>query len=170
VASEVRKLAERSQIAASEITRLSKTSTDVAEKAGARIQAIVPDIRKTADLVQEIASSSREQTSGIDQINLALTQLDKVIQQNAASSEELASMAEELTGQSESMVGVVGFFRLGGGKARDGGPASPTPAAPRTAAAPAAPRPAAQHPAAPSRAIAPLPSKFAEGDEDFESF
>jgi methyl-accepting chemotaxis protein len=112
VASEVRKLAERSQTAAGEITKLSKSSTELAERAGARIQSIVPDIRKTADLVQEIASSSREQTTGIDQIDKALSQLDKVIQQNAASSEELASMSEELTGQSESMLESVGFFKV----------------------------------------------------------
>jgi methyl-accepting chemotaxis protein len=125
VASEVRKLAERSQGAAGEITTLSKTSTEVAERAGARIRSIVPDIRRTADLVQEIASSSREQTSGIEQIEKALTQLDMVIQRNAASSEELASMAEELGGQSESMLGAVGFFKL-----RDAQPSGATAIAP----------------------------------------
>ena len=112
VASEVRKLAERSQIAAAEITDLSKTSVDVAAQAGSLINEIVPDIKKTADLIQEITSSSREQTSGIDQINKALLQLDKVIQQNAASSEELASMAEELTSQAESLHSIIDFFKV----------------------------------------------------------
>jgi methyl-accepting chemotaxis protein len=177
VASEVRKLAERSQVAASEITKLSKTSTEVAERAGARIQAIVPDIRKTADLVQEIASSSREQTSGIEQINTALTQLDKVIQQNAASSEELASMAEELTGQSESMVGTVEFFRVkqGGGEAkpvRTPAPASPPRAAPRPQPRGEAAAPQVEPPRrAPQKtAIAPIPRKDDDLDGEFESF
>lgn len=112
VASEVRKLAERSQVAASEITKLSASSVGTAEHAGGLIRDIVPDITKTADLVQEIAHASREQTQGVEQINKALTQLDQVIQSNASSSEELASMAEELTGQAESMKEAVSFFRV----------------------------------------------------------
>jgi len=112
VASEVRKLAERSQKAASEINGLSTSTMDTANHAGQLIGSIVPDIRKTAELVQEIASSSREQTQGIEQINHALTQLDNVIQQNAASSEELASMAEELTGQANSVRDTVSFFAV----------------------------------------------------------
>jgi methyl-accepting chemotaxis protein len=167
VAAEVRKLAERSQIAASEITTLSKSSTEVAEMAGARIQAIVPDIRKTADLVQEIAASSREQTSGIEQINTALTQLDKVIQQNAASSEELASMAEELTGQSESMVSTVGFFKVKGGDApRAARPQAPKPQAPK----PQVPRLQAPERAVSKTAIVPLTRREGSDDGDFESF
>ena len=115
VASEVRKLAERSQVAAGEITTLSQTSVAVAERAGAVIKAIVPDIQKTAELVQEIAVGSREQTSGVEQINKALSQLDQVIQQNAAAAEELASMSEELTGQAESMKDALAFFKVVGG-------------------------------------------------------
>jgi methyl-accepting chemotaxis protein len=113
VASEVRKLAERSQAAAGEITDLSGTSVAVAEKAGEVIRRIVPDIAKTAELVQEIAVSSREQSEGVNQINTALTQLDQVIQQNAASSEELASMSEELSAQVEAMKGALEFFKVG---------------------------------------------------------
>jgi methyl-accepting chemotaxis protein len=112
VASEVRKLAERSQGAASEITELSGRSVGVAEKAGELIRAIVPDIQKTAELVQEISVGAREQTSGIEQINQALTQLDQVIQQNASAAEELASMSEELSAQTVAMKGAMGFFKI----------------------------------------------------------
>ncbi len=168
VASEVRKLAERSQNAAAEITKLAKTSTDTAEKAGARIQAIVPDIRKTADLVQEIASSSREQNTGVEQINRALVQLDQVIQQNASASEELASMAEELTGQSSSMQDAVGFFRLEGisgnrsggeGKRPRSAPEGPKPQ--ETLPGPATVRP---------RRLSIAPRKDDGSDEEFETF
>jgi methyl-accepting chemotaxis protein len=113
VALEVRKLAERSQIAAGEITSLSGTSVAVAERASGLIGAIVPDIQRTAELVQEITEGSREQTTGVDQISKALSQLDQVIQQNASAAEELASMAEELSGQAESMKDSMSFFRIG---------------------------------------------------------
>ncbi|MFP4407208.1 MAG: methyl-accepting chemotaxis protein [Spirochaetaceae bacterium] len=111
VASEVRKLAERSQKAAGEISGLSQSSVEVAERAGEMITAIVPDIRKTADLVQEINAASAEQNSGVDQINKALAQLDQVVQQNASSSEEMASMAEELSSQAEQLQGTISFFK-----------------------------------------------------------
>jgi methyl-accepting chemotaxis protein len=113
VASEVRKLAERSQVAAAEITQLSSTTVSNAERAGVIIRQIVPDIRKTADLVQEIASASKEQNVGSEQIGKAMVQLDTVIQQNDSASEELASMAEELSGQSVSLTQTLAFFRLG---------------------------------------------------------
>lgn len=112
VASEVRNLAEKSRLAAGDITNLSSESVSTAEKAGVLIDEIIPNIRRTADLVQEISSSSKEQTVGVDQINTALLQLDQVVQQNASSSEELASMAERLTGQAERMRFAVSFFKL----------------------------------------------------------
>jgi methyl-accepting chemotaxis protein len=112
VASEVRKLAERSQQASGEITLLSKATMDTASSAGEIIERIVPDIKKTAELVQEIASASREQNTGADQIGKAVTQLDSVIQQNASASEELAGMAEELSGQSEQLSQAISFFKV----------------------------------------------------------
>jgi methyl-accepting chemotaxis protein len=112
VASEVRKLAERSQKAAGEISELSAKSVAVADKAGAMLKAIVPDIRKTAELVQEISSSSREQSSGADQIAKAVMQLDSVIQQNASASEEMASMAEELSSQAMQLKDTIAIFKL----------------------------------------------------------
>jgi methyl-accepting chemotaxis protein len=114
VASEVRKLAERSQSAAGEITKLSAATVQSATHAGEIINRIVPDIRKTADLVQEIASASTEQTVGTDQIGKAMTQLDNVIQQNASASEEMASMAEELSGQAVQLSDAMSFFKLAG--------------------------------------------------------
>lgn len=112
VASEVRKLAERSQKAAAEISSLSASSVDVAEKAGQLLGLMVPDIQKTAELVQEINAASREQDMGAEQINKAILQLDQVIQQNASASEEMASTAEELSSQAEQLQNSVAFFRL----------------------------------------------------------
>jgi methyl-accepting chemotaxis protein len=112
VASEVRKLAERAQKAAGEISVLSRSSVEVAEKAGKLLERIVPDIQKTADLMQEIASASKEQSIGAEQVTKAITQLDTVVQQNAASSEELAASSEELSGQSRALLDAVSFFKL----------------------------------------------------------
>jgi len=112
VASEVRKLAERSQSAASEITELSRSSTSVAERAGDLLGKLVPDIQKTADLVQEINAASQEQATGAKQVNKALQQLDQVIQQNASAAEELASTSEELSAQAEQLQAGVSFFHL----------------------------------------------------------
>jgi methyl-accepting chemotaxis protein len=112
VASEVRKLAERSQHASEEITGLSQSTMTTATSAGEIINRIVPDIRKTADLIQEIASASKEQSVGADQIGKALSQLDTVIQQNASASEELASMAEELSAQSEQLSEAISYFKV----------------------------------------------------------
>jgi len=112
VAAEVRKLAERSQVAASEISTLSGDSVEVAERAGILLEKMVPDISKTAELVQEISAASEEQSSGVQQITSAMQQLDKVTQQNAAGSEELAATAEEMQAQSESLQQVISFFRI----------------------------------------------------------
>lgn len=114
VAAEVRKLAERSQSAAAEISRLSSTSVETAEKAGEMLSLLVPDIQKTADLVQEISAASKEQYVGAEQINKAVQQLDHVIQQNASASEELASTSEELTSQAEQLQDAVAFFKTNG--------------------------------------------------------
>jgi len=112
VAAEVRKLAERSQVAAAEISSLTDNSTKIAEKAGGLLEKMVPDITRTAELVQEIAAASEEQSCGVGQITSAMQQLDKVTQQNAASSEELAATAEEMQAQSANLQRVVGFFHL----------------------------------------------------------
>jgi methyl-accepting chemotaxis protein len=114
VASEVRKLAERSQRAAAEISSISESSSKVAELAGEKLGQLVPDIQKTADLVQEISAAGREQNSGAAQISKSIQQLDMVIQQNASSSEEMASTAEELSGQSEQLRKTVAFFTIKG--------------------------------------------------------
>ena len=112
VAAEVRKLAERSQTAAREITKLAGSSVEVAEKAGKLLTQMVPDIQKTAELVQEINAASNEQNTGASQINKAIQQLDQVIQQNAGASEEMASTAEELSSQAEQMQSSMDFFKL----------------------------------------------------------
>ena len=112
VASEVRKLAERSQIAATEISELSQSSVAIAEESGTLISSVIPDIQKTAELVQEITSASREQDVGAQQINKAILQMDSVTQQNASVSEELASMAEELSSQAQILQTSVQFFKI----------------------------------------------------------
>jgi methyl-accepting chemotaxis protein len=114
VAAEVRKLAERSQIAAGEIGGLSTSSVEVAERAGRLLDIIVPNIQTTAELVQEISAASREQDAGAEQISKAIQQLDTVIQQNASASEEIASTAEELSSQSEQLQEMIAFFTLAG--------------------------------------------------------
>jgi len=112
VAAEVRKLAERSQVAAGEIGQLSSSSVQVAERAGVMLSSLVPDIQRTAELVQEISAASREQTSGAEQINGAIQQLNQVVQQNAGATEEIASTAEELSSQAEQLKTTIAFFRV----------------------------------------------------------
>jgi len=112
VASEVRKLAERSQIAAADISELTLRGVRTAEGAGELLNKLVPDIRKTAELVREIAAASMEQSTGAAQVNKAMQQLDQVIQQNASASEEMSAAAEELSGQAELLQSAVAFFKV----------------------------------------------------------
>jgi len=112
VASEVRKLAETSRLTAEEINGLASGSVEIAEQAGRLLEEMVPNIQKTADLVQEISAASGEQSSGVTQINDSMTQLDKATQQNASASEELAATSEELSGQAEQLQQSVAYFKL----------------------------------------------------------
>ena len=114
VASEVRKLAERSQSAAAEISTLSADTVKAAQSAGEMLGKLVPDIKKTAELVSEITSATREQNVGASQINTAIQQLDKVTQQNASASEEVSSTAEQLSSQAEQLQQATSFFKLEG--------------------------------------------------------
>ena len=114
VATEVRKLAERSQTAAQEIGGLAGKSVGVAERSGELLKELVPAIKKTAELVQEVAASSGEQSTGVTQINKAMTAVDTVTQRNASSAEELSSTAEELAAQSEALQQLMAFFRVAG--------------------------------------------------------
>jgi methyl-accepting chemotaxis protein len=112
VASEVRKLAERSQTAAAEIGTVSTLTVKAAQEAGEMLSRLVPDIKKTADLVTEISASCREQDIGADQINQAIQQLDKVTQQNASASEQMSATSEELAAQAEQLQSSIAYFRL----------------------------------------------------------
>jgi methyl-accepting chemotaxis protein len=113
VAGEVRKLAERSQVAAQEIGALASGSVELAEKAGGLLAQMVPSIARTSDLVQEIAAASAEQSEGVVRINTALGQLNAVTQQNASASEQLAATSEELSGQAEQLQHMMAVFELG---------------------------------------------------------
>ncbi|MBR0859026.1 methyl-accepting chemotaxis protein [Bradyrhizobium liaoningense] len=124
VASEVRKLAERSQAAAADIGTLSTESVKVAQEAGQMLSKLVPDIKKTAELVQEITAACREQDVGSAQINQAIQQLDKVGQQNASASEQVSSTSEELASQAEQLQSTISFFRIEhSGRGERAGPA-----------------------------------------------
>lgn len=112
VASEVRKLAERSQVAAREIGELAHTSLGLAARSGGLLDKMLPSIRHTADLVQEIAAVSGEQSLGVTQISQAMNQLSRSTQQNAAASEELAATAEQMNTQVGLLRRLMGFFRL----------------------------------------------------------
>jgi len=156
VASEVRKLAERSQTAAAEISTVSSQTVKVAQEAGEMLTRLVPDIKKTAELVSEISAACREQDIGADQINQAIQQLDKVTQQNASASEEMSATSEELAAQAEQLQASISYFRIEESRAAVSGvrPAvrraapKPAPAVERAAVKPARPmaRPAAVKP------------------------
>jgi methyl-accepting chemotaxis protein len=166
VASEVRKLAERSQRASGEITTLSKDTVATVRRAGEIIKTIVPDINRTAVLVQEIASASKEQESGIEQINKAMMQLDSVVQQNAGASEELASMSEELSSQSESLASAIEFFKVDAGGAKR---VTASKMAARSLPPPVIAARGRASPAGTPRAIVPLGEPKA-ADSDFEEY
>lgn len=112
VAAEVRKLAERSQIAAQEIGEVAGNSVSLAEQAGTLFDQLVPDIQRTSDLVQEITAASQEQTTGVSQINVAMNQLNQITQQSASSSEELAATAEEMNAQAAQLTELIGYFKV----------------------------------------------------------
>ena len=112
VASEVRKLAERSQAAAAEISTLSGTTVKAAQSAGEMLAKLVPDIQRTAELVEEISAGSREQNAGAAQINTAIQQLDKVTQQNTSAAEEMSATSEELASQAEQLQSAISYFRI----------------------------------------------------------
>jgi methyl-accepting chemotaxis protein len=114
VAAEVRKLAERSQSAAQEIGGLASKSVNVAERSGSLLKELVPAIKKTAELMQDVAAASKEQSSGVAQINKAMSQVDTVTQRNASSAEELSSTSEELAAQSEELQQLMTFFKVRG--------------------------------------------------------
>ena len=112
VAAEVRKLAERSQVAAQEIGGVASNSVSLAEQAGVLLDQIVPNIQKTSDLVQEINAASQEQSSGAAQINIAISQMNQITQQKASASEELAATSEEMNAQASQLLELIGYFRL----------------------------------------------------------
>ena len=151
VAAEVRKLAENSGVTAQEINQLATSSVAIAEEAGKLLEQMVPNIVKTADLVEEITAASGEQAAGISQISEAMSQLDKATQQNASSSEELAATAEELSGQASQLQETMSFFRMAAGAGRSAG---------RTQAQARASRKAATH----------ASEDFGDGSVDLEDF
>jgi methyl-accepting chemotaxis protein len=145
VASEVRKLAERSQTAAAEISTMSSQTVKVAREAGDMLTRLVPDIKKTAELVAEISAACREQDIGGEQINQAIQQLDKVTQQNASASEEMSATSEELAAQSEQLQASIAYFRLDTEAAKPVRAAQPV----KTEPAPQPARPPQRRPAPP---------------------
>jgi len=158
VASEVRKLAERSQAAAAEISTLSSETVGAAQNAGEMLVKLVPDIKRTAELVEEISASCREQDIGANQVNLAIQQLDKVTQQNAAAAEETSATSVQLSAQAEQMQKVISYFQLESG---------PSPIA-RPAARPARSRPARKAAAKAAAAVKPASGPTPNGGFAFE--
>ncbi|MBN2161684.1 MAG: methyl-accepting chemotaxis protein [Pontiellaceae bacterium] len=173
VASEVRKLAERSQTAAGEIGSLSSSSVAIAERAGQMLDKLVPDIQKTAELVQEISAASSEQTKGVEQINTAIQQLDTVTQQTASGVEEMSATSEELSAQAQQLQDVISFFKVDDYAVNTGRSAPPKRSAPVKKAKPVVARPAV-------KAVKPAAAESGTGinlimdeeasDSDFEAY
>jgi methyl-accepting chemotaxis protein len=173
VATEVRKLAERSQKAAKEIGSLAGSSVQVAERSGKLIVELVPAIRKTADLVQEVAAASQEQSAGVGQVSNAMGVVDQVTQRNASAAEELSSTAEEMSSQAEGLQQLVSFFQLTTFGHLAQAPAPRFTSAPARAAA-ALPAPSrAANATAPHAAPYPVPQPHrngTSGDHGFKRF
>ncbi|OAN65451.1 methyl-accepting chemotaxis protein [Sphingomonas sp. TDK1] len=137
VASEVRKLAERSQGAAAEISSVSSETVKAAAEAGEMLGRLVPDIRRTAELVSEISAACREQDIGASQINEAIQQLDQVTQQNAGASEQISATSEELAAQAEELQASIAYFRVDQQQRARSAPIAARRPAPKPAASPA---------------------------------
>ncbi len=147
VAAEVRKLAERSQEAANEINDLTSSSLKISEKAGNLLEAIVPNIDKTARLVQEITAASKEQNSGAEQVNNALQELNNVVQRNASASEEIAHNADDLSNKGNQLKEAISFFKIDDAAIRKGILATGSDAQPSTTTStPSSPSPVTQQP------------------------
>ena len=142
VASEVRKLAERSQSAAAEISTMSGSTVTAAAEAGDMLTRLVPNIRKTAELVSEITAACREQDIGAAQINEAIQQLDKVTQQNAGASEEMSATSEQLAAQAEELQASISYFRVDESDNAEAPAATVAEARPAAAPSKRSPRPA----------------------------
>ena len=176
VASEVRKLAERSQVAAGEISELSARTLAAAENAGNLIEHVIPSIDETTELVEEIAVACREQDNGAQQVSKAIVQLDSVVQQNAAASEEMAAMAEELSSNAKNLVELISFFKLDNrsavAAAVSATRSAPMASSPKANTAIPAARPAAPatvHKPSGGGAVSHKPS-VSISDDDFEEF
>jgi methyl-accepting chemotaxis protein len=112
VAAEVRKLAERSQVAAKEIRTVASSSVEVATRAGTRLDELVPSIQRSTDFTQEVAAASTEQAAGVTQMNRSMAQVDQITQRNATASEELAAAAEEMSAQADALRQLSDFFAI----------------------------------------------------------
>jgi methyl-accepting chemotaxis protein len=172
VATEVRKLAERAQKAAKEIGSLAGSSVKVAERSGELIVGLVPAIRKTADLVQEVAAASAEQSAGVAQVSKAMGVVDQVTQRNASAAEELSSTAEEMASQAEALQQLVAYFsvREHAGAVRAAHAAAGVATRPQHALPAAAAVPAPAHPRADGKANGKANGATAQEDGGFRRF